>query len=375
MIKLGPRNFIRTLHRRVPSDIAFAFDIDGVLLRSKHPIDAARRALTKLKSLKIPFIMFTNGGGTSEADRVNFLSKSLGVELSPLQILQSHTPFKALAKNDPNQRVLVVGGPGVKARQVALDYGFKNVFTPVDIVRANPSIWPWQRYSSQQIDSWGLDPSVSKFYGESAVPFDRILVFNDPRDLGTDMQIVLDLLNSQDGFLGTRRKSGSPHPSVPICFSNNDFLWANDYNLPRFGQGAFRMIVETLYKESNDGQTLERTILGKPFKVAYDYAHHMLIDWREKLLANKTKDLTIEKDIVFGQPPKSSPFTKVYMVGDNPASDIAGGNNYGWETILVRTGVFRDDDFVNDRVGKLARPSVGVFDDVEKGVDHVLERL
>jgi ribonucleotide monophosphatase NagD (HAD superfamily) len=36
----------------------------------------------------------------------------------------------------------------------------------------------------------------------------------------------------------------------------------------------------------------------------------------------------------------------VYMVGDNPASDIAGGNNYSspygtdWASILVQTGVY-----------------------------------
>lgn len=33
-----------------------------------------------------------------------------------------------------------------------------------------------------------------------------------------------------------------------------------------------------------------------------------------------------------------------YMVGDNPASDIAGARNFGWESILVRTGVFRGED-------------------------------
>jgi ribonucleotide monophosphatase NagD (HAD superfamily) len=28
------------------------------------------------------------------------------------------------------------------------------------------------------------------------------------------------------------------------------------------------------------------------------------------------------------------------MIGDNPKSDIRGGNAVGWETIMVRTGVF-----------------------------------
>lgn len=33
-----------------------------------------------------------------------------------------------------------------------------------------------------------------------------------------------------------------------------------------------------------------------------------------------------------------------YMIGDNPESDIAGGNAAGWTTILVRSGVFKADD-------------------------------
>lgn len=35
------------------------------------------------------------------------------------------------------------------------------------------------------------------------------------------------------------------------------------------------------------------------------------------------------------------------MIGDNPAGDIRGANLAGWESILVRTGLF---DGVNDEV-------------------------
>lgn len=31
------------------------------------------------------------------------------------------------------------------------------------------------------------------------------------------------------------------------------------------------------------------------------------------------------------------------MIGDGPASDIAGGNAKGWCTILVKTGIFKPD--------------------------------
>lgn len=32
------------------------------------------------------------------------------------------------------------------------------------------------------------------------------------------------------------------------------------------------------------------------------------------------------------------------MIGDNPNSDIAGANAKGWTSILVKTGVFKEDD-------------------------------
>ena len=44
-------------------------------------------------------------------------------------------------------------------------------------------------------------------------------------------------------------------PSIPIIFSNNDYVYANDYPLPRFGQGAFRIITERLYKITNGLKT------------------------------------------------------------------------------------------------------------------------
>jgi ribonucleotide monophosphatase NagD (HAD superfamily) len=38
----------------------------------------------------------------------------------------------------------------------------------------------------------------------------------------------------------------------------------------------------------------------------------------------------------------------IYMVGDNPTSDIIGGNMYGGNTCLVRTGVFQGKPGEND---------------------------
>jgi ribonucleotide monophosphatase NagD (HAD superfamily) len=32
------------------------------------------------------------------------------------------------------------------------------------------------------------------------------------------------------------------------------------------------------------------------------------------------------------------------MVGDNPSGDIEGANRKGWESILVRTGIFESKE-------------------------------
>jgi ribonucleotide monophosphatase NagD (HAD superfamily) len=50
------------------------------------------------------------------------------------------------------------------------------------------------------------------------------------------------------------------------------------------------------------------------------------------------------------------------MIGDNPLSDIAGGNAAGWTTILVKSGVFKaDEKNANDKT----HPATYVVDDLK----------
>lgn len=59
----------------------------------------------------------------------------------------------------------------------------------------------------------------------------------------------------------------------------------------------------------------------------------------------------------------------IYMVGDNPASDIVGGNMYGWNTCLVRTGVFQGGD--NDENNPA---NFGVFKNVLEAVKTAMKK-
>ncbi|CCF59455.1 hypothetical protein KAFR_0H00460 [Kazachstania africana CBS 2517] len=337
--------------------IGFVFDIDGVLLRGKNPIPSASKALSLLNDIKIPYILLTNGGGKLETERAKALSRTLNVEISPLQIVQCHTPFKTLANKF--DRVLAVGTPSV--REVAEAYGFKDVVHQYDIVRYNKNITPFSALSREQLMQYSKEIS-----NLDTKRFDAILVFNDPLNWAADIQIMCDLLNSQNGMLNTVRKDKSETPSIPIFFSNKDLLWSNAYNLNRFGQGAFRLLVRKLYCETNNGKPLIDFVTGKPTKLTYDFAHHLLIRWRDVLFQHSDGSPATLPEL--GIAPKNSPFTDVFMVGDNPASDIAGAINYGWSTCLVKTGVYREGDCIGEN-----NPTMTVSD-VHEAVTNVLNR-
>lgn len=303
------------------------FDIDGVLIKGRSAIPEAKAALQLLDKLQIPFFLLTNGGGFRELDRIKTLSKLVGYRFKSNQLVLSHTPMQTLTLK--YQRVLVVGGKDDNCRYVANEYGFKNVVLPMDIVKYDESIAPHHCIPPATLETLAKPFDISQ-------PIDAIMIFNDPRDMGTDLQIVMDYLNSDKGYYGTFRSYHSGTPSVPIMFSNNDFWWSNEFCLPRFGQGVFRTMVETLYREINKGYNLERTIYGKPFQIQYDYIAHRVGD-----------------------------ADQVYMIGDNPKSDIEGANLVSWESALVRTGVFKDGDEDNS--------SLGVFDNVKEAVIAIIK--
>ena len=59
------------------------------------------------------------------------------------------------------------------------------------------------------------------------------------------------------------------------------------------------------------------------------------------------------------------------MIGDNPQSDIIGGNMYGWNTCLVRTGVFQGKEGENDPNNPA---NFGVFDNVLDAVKAAIRK-
>ncbi|RYP56749.1 hypothetical protein DL771_011617 [Monosporascus sp. 5C6A] len=326
-------------------NMAFAFDIDGVLVHGDRLIPEGKRALEILNGdnelgIRIPHIFLTNGSGKPEKARCDQLSKILKNPVSTEQFIQSHTPMSALAEY--YNTVLVVGGEGYKCREVAELYGFKDIVVPNDIVAWDETIAPYRVFTAEERAS-------SRPWDFSKVNIEAILVFSDSRDYATDMQIIMDLLRSENGRLGTVAEDPVSQ-RIPIYFSQGDLLCPTEHPIPRMSQGAFRIGLEAMYKALT-GADLERVVYGKPELATYKYADEVLTSWMEQLHGEERLP------------------ENVYMIGDNPASDIVGGNMYGWNTCLVRTGVFQGGD--NDENNPA---NFGVFPNVLEAVQAALRK-
>ncbi|KAK4454494.1 HAD-like domain-containing protein [Podospora aff. communis PSN243] len=324
---------------RAAKNMAFVFDIDGVLVHGDRLIPEGEKVLSMLNGnnelgIKIPHIFLTNGSGKPELARTEQLAKILKNPVSTEQFIQSHTPMRALAEY--YNTVLVVGGEEYRCREVAEQYGFKDIIVPNDIVAWDPSIAPYRVFTDAERAS-------SRPRDFTQVEIEAIMVFSDSRDYATDMQIIMDLLRSKKGRLGTVAEDPVSE-RIPIYFSQGDMLCPTEHPIPRMSQGAFRIGLEAMYKALT-GVDLERVVYGKPELATYKYADEVIASWM---------------DVLHGEERVPQ---NIYMVGDNPASDIVGGNMYGWNTCLVRTGVFQGGE--NDEENPA---NFGVFANVWEAV-------
>ncbi|KAI9819692.1 MAG: hypothetical protein M1832_003926 [Thelocarpon impressellum] len=309
---------------------AFAFDIDGVLIRGGKAIPQAVETMRVLNGenefgIKVqvalasgPYIFVTNGGGKTEQERCTELSRQLGIEVSPGQFICGHTPMREMAQRYGT--VLVVGGEGEKCRVVAEGYGFRDVVTPGDIIKDNADTTPFRKLTAEE-------HANSRARNFAEIEIEAIFVFADSRDWAGDQQIILDLLMSKRGRLGTRSKTFDEGP--PVFFSHNDVVWSTSHELTRIGMGALRASLEAMFKAVT-GKTLKTTAYGKPQIGTFQFATRLLQQWRKE-----THGI-------------DSPPDTVYFVGDTPESDIRGTNEFNktsentWYSILVRTGVYKE---------------------------------
>ncbi|KAM0809139.1 putative HAD-like domain-containing protein [Seiridium cardinale] len=317
--------------------VAFAFDIDGVLVQGAKPIPGARETIKMLQDNNIPFIFLTNGGGLTEKDHVAKLGGRLNLTLDEKQFVQSHTPFYDLVPKYKDKTILVLGGHKNNIRDLAHAYGFNKVVTSSDLMAAWEHIHPFPELTKHHHVEHGR-PIEQPQHVEIAA----ILVWSSPRDWVLDLQVICDLLLSSGGKFGKKSsRNGTIHlpnngylqDNQPrLYFCNPDFEWATQHDHPRFAQGAFREALKGIFAHATKGKAeLEYSVIGKPTEATYAYGEKTLHAYNDALNA----ELGVNRKI-----------KTVYMVGDNPESDIRGANSFKsrigaeWKSILVESGVY-----------------------------------
>ncbi|KAF8200742.1 HAD-like domain-containing protein [Pholiota molesta] len=299
--------------------LAFVFDIDGVLLRGPEVLPAARRAVEILEGnnpfhKKIPYILLTNGGGVAEHDRCLKLSAQLGIPINPEQYCQAHTILKKSSNKYSDLPVLVLGGKLDDVRQVAKGYGYRKAYTTLDVLAWNPSVWPFHTLLERE-------RAVTFPVDFSKTPISAIFVYHDPRNWALDVQVICDVIQSAGIIGGPYKAISEQETPVELIFCNPDLLWKSDFDRPRIGQGGFRVAFQAIYRALT-GKEYPYIQYGKPTTETYNFASEVLQGWIQKLYG----------------PGKHTPH--IFMVGDNPESDIAGANAASWSSILVKTGVY-----------------------------------
>lgn len=321
-----------------------------------RPLCLAKQvALTNTRRHR-PYIFLTNGGGKFETERCQDLSKQLEIDVSPGQFICGHTPMREFA--DHYGTVLVIGGEGEKCRDVAESYGFKDVITPGDILRANAHTAPFRKLT--EIEHNNARDLLARGGTLSDIVVEAVFVFADSRDWASDLQIILDIAQSKGGRLETRSETFDEGP--PIYFSHGDVLWSAAHEHARLGMGALRKIVETVFEDTSGGRKLTTHAFGKPQVSTFEFATRLLQQWR-----------ATQHGLVESEPPAT-----VYFVGDTPESDIRGTNAMNetteneWYSILVKTGVYQAGTVPKYTPRKLVDT---VLDAVHHGIRREMAKL
>uniref|UniRef100_A0A8C1BMB0 Haloacid dehalogenase like hydrolase domain containing 5 n=1 Tax=Cyprinus carpio carpio TaxID=630221 RepID=A0A8C1BMB0_CYPCA len=199
------------------------FDIDGVLVRGRTPIPAAKQCFRNLVDgdgkYRVPVVFVTNAGNSLRETKAEQLSHLLEVEVSPDQVVLSHSPLRVFTQFH-DLCVLVSGqGPVV---EVAHNVGFKNVVT-IDMLREANPLLDVVDHNRRPKDL--IPPSMD------LPPIDAVVLFGEPIRWETNLQLITDVLL-------TNGRPGNPvtslhYPHIPVLACNMDLLWMAEAKNPR----------------------------------------------------------------------------------------------------------------------------------------------
>ncbi|NXC11260.1 HDHD5 hydrolase, partial [Orthonyx spaldingii] len=277
----------------------FLFDIDGVLVRGKTPIPAARAAFRKLVNPQgqfvVPVVFVTNAGNCLRQKKADQLSHLLGVPISQDQVMMSHSPLRMFKRY--HEKCVLVSGQG-PLLDIARDLGFCRPIT-IDALREKRPL----------LDAVDHDrrPNVLSPSAVELPKIEAVVLFGEPVRWETSLQLIIDVLLTS-GYPGNPYGQES-YPHIPVLACNMDLMWVAEAQSPRFGHGTFMVCLENIYKKITGKELQYEALMGKPSRLTYQYAEHLI---RAQALQRSWEQ----------------PIHTLYAVGDNLMTDVYGANLY-----------------------------------------------
>uniref|UniRef100_A0A3Q3KEF5 Haloacid dehalogenase-like hydrolase domain-containing 5 n=1 Tax=Monopterus albus TaxID=43700 RepID=A0A3Q3KEF5_MONAL len=276
------------------------FDIDGVLVRGRLPIPAAKKAFEKLVDSQgqfvVPVVFVTNAGNCLRQTKADQLSHILGVPVSyQTQVIMSHSPLR-MFKRFHDKCVLVSGqGPVL---EIAKNVGFKNVVS-IDMLR--------ESYPLLDMVDHNRRPKLPTHPVSNLPKIDAVVLFGEPIRWETTLQLIIDVLLTNGNLCSVHQPQRLSH--LPLLACNMDLMWMAETQSPRFGHGTFLVCLENIYKKITGKDLKYEALMGKPSELTYHFAEYLI---RSQAIQQQWKH----------------PITSLYAIGDNLMTDIYGANLY-----------------------------------------------
>ncbi|KAM9786018.1 haloacid dehalogenase-like hydrolase domain-containing 5 [Neosynchiropus ocellatus] len=275
------------------------FDIDGVLVRGRMPIPAAKKAFEKLVDPQgrfvVPVVFVTNAGNCLRQTKADQLSHILGVPITQDQVIMSHSPLRMLKKF--HDKCVLVSGQG-PVLEIAKNVGYKNVVS-IDMLRESFPLLDMvdhNRRPKLPSNPVGNPPKV-----------EAVVLFGEPIRWETNLQLIIDVLLTNGNLSGVHLTQNTLQ--LPLLACNMDLMWMAEANSPRFGHGTFLVCLENIYKKITGKELKYEALMGKPSELTYHFAEHLI---RNQAVQRQWKH----------------PITSLYAIGDNLMTDIYGANLY-----------------------------------------------
>lgn len=275
------------------------FDIDGVLVRGRLPIPAAKKAFEKLVDSQgqfvVPVVFVTNAGNCLRQTKADQLSHILGVPITQDQVIMSHSPLRMFKKF--HDKCVLVSGQG-PVLEIAKNLGFKNVMS-IDMLR--------ESYPLLDMVDHNRRPKLPSNPVVGMPKVEAVVLFGEPVRWETNLQLIIDILLTNGNLSSVHQTQKMPH--LPLLACNMDLMWMAEAHSPRFGHGTFLVCLENIYKKITGKDLKYEALMGKPSELTYHFAEYLI---RSQGMQRQWK----------------LPVTTLYAIGDNLMTDIYGANLY-----------------------------------------------